>query len=182
MNLHPSPPDLANFQAAAAQQGEWFEDTCIQVLEASDFTITARLVYFWDAGVEVDIIANSRQEIAFYITCKGSYRGDRPGCRRTDTLKKAVGDACALHEQGWGPVLLLTSHLPNTPSGIAMLRSVAPEFLFDAIEPLNDSRRLRWLAHATEAQLRADLAQRRTLFTGRPPRGYGPWPGQQHGR
>ena len=166
-----------NFQAASRRQGLWFEELCRAILIDCGFTIDGEHVDFTDAGVEVDLIATNRHAISFYITCKGSYRGRRPGVQRTDTLKKAIAEAQALHAQGWGPILLLTSHLPNTHSGRALLASVDPEVLFDAIDPLHNARRLRWLAGADEATLRRDLDARRSLFTlAKPPRGYTVWP------
>ena len=168
-----------HYQASSRRQGAWFEDTCRQILEAAGFTIDGVRQFFPDAGVEVDLIATNLHAISFYITCKGSYRGDRPGARRTDTLKKAIAEAYALHQQGWGPVLLLTSHLPNTRSGRALLASVDPEVLFDTINPLASDRRLRFLASADEARLREDLAARRSLFTmPKPARGYLAWAGE----
>jgi len=167
-----------NFQAASRSQGIWFENLCRAILIDCGFTIAGEHVDFAEAGVEVDLIATNRHDISFYITCKGSYRGIRPGVQRTDTLKKALAEAQALHTQGWSPILLLTSHLPNTRSGRELLASVDPEVLFDAIDPLHNARRLRWLAQADEEALRRDLDGRRSLFTmTRPARGYAVWPG-----
>lgn len=165
--------DERAFQAVGKQQGDWFEESSRRVLEDVGFSIDARRVLIADAGVEVDIIATNRHQISFYFTCKGSWRGARPGARRTDTFKKAVAEALMLHSQGWGPVVLLTSHKPDTPAGRAMLANVDPEIMFDVIEPFKEARRLAWLATATEQQLRQDLQQRRSLFQiARPHRGF----------
>lgn len=165
--------DERAFQAVGKQQGDWFEESSRRVLEDVGFSIDARRVLIADAGVEVDIIATNRQQISFYFTCKGSWRGARPGARRTDTFKKAVAEALMLHSQGWGPVVLLTSHKPDTPTGRAMLANVDPEIMFDVIEPFKEARRLAWLATASEPQLRQDLQQRRSLFQiARPHRGF----------
>lgn len=164
-----------HFQATGKIQGDLFEEQSAQALMLAGFTIDGRRVRFADAGVEVDIIATNQQQISFYITCKGSMQGSRPGCERTDTLKKAIAEALILHQHGWSPVLLLTSHRPTTPSGLAMLHSVDPEMLFDVVNPTTDGKRLRWLARATEADLARDLNTRRTLFTTRQQRGYGRW-------
>ena len=167
-----------NFQAVSRAQGLWFENLCRAILIDCGFIIAGEHVDFAEAGVEADLIATNRHDISFYITCKGSYRGLRPGVQRTDTLKKALAEAQALHGQGWSPVLLLTSHLPNTRTGRELLASVDPEVLFDAIDPLHNARRLRWLAGADEEALRRDLEGRRSLFTvAKPPRGYAAWPG-----
>lgn len=165
--------DERAFQAVGKQQGDWFEESSRRVLEDVGFSIDARRELIADAGVEVDIIATNRHQISFYFTCKGSWRGARPGARRTDTFKKAVAEALMLHSQGWGPVVLLTSHKPDTPAGRAMLANVDPEIMFDVIEPFKEARRLAWLATATEQQLRQDLQQRRSLFQiARPHRGF----------
>lgn len=162
-----------NFQADGKKQGDWFEKTSQDILESVGFTIDGVRERFADAGVEVDIIATNKHGISFYITCKGSWQGDRPGARRTDTFKKAISEALMLHMQGWGPVLLLTSHKPSTPSGLAMLANIDPEIMFDVIDPINDSKRLQWLASATEDALRQDLRRRRSLFlVAKPQRGF----------
>jgi len=157
---------MPNFQAQAKEQGDWFEDACIRTLQAAGFDVVDQRVRFKDAGVEVDIIVTGKADISFYITCKGSYQGSRPGCERTDTLKKAIAEAYALHECGWGPVLLLTSHLPTTESGIAMLQATSPDVLYEAIEPLSKHgiKRLQWLNQASEDELRSFLTRRMMLF------------------
>jgi hypothetical protein len=94
--------DSGAFQAMGKKQGDWFEESSRRVLEDVGFTIDAQRAVIADAGVEVDIIATNRQQISFYFTCKGSWRGRRPGARRTDTFKKAVAEALMLHAQGWG--------------------------------------------------------------------------------
>lgn len=168
--------DSGAFQAMGKKQGDWFEESSRRVLEDVGFTIDARRAVIADAGVEVDIIATNRQQISFYFTCKGSWRGRRPGARRTDTFKKAVAEALMLHAQGWGPVVLLTSHKPDTPAGRAMLANVDPEIMFDVIDPIQEAKRLQWLAAATEQELRQDLQQRRSLFrVARPHRGFLPY-------
>lgn len=166
-----------NYQSSSSRQGAWFEATCRQILEAAGFAVDAVHQRIEDAGVEVDLIGTNRHEISFFFTCKGSYRGRRPGVRRTDTLKKAIAEAYALHQQGWEPVVLLTSHLPNTAGGRALLASVDPAVLFDAIELPTNAARIEWLARSSEEELRRDLAGRRSLFNaGKPARGYAAWP------
>lgn len=153
-----------NFQAAAGAQGRLFEATCQMVLQQAGFVLAETHLFIAEAGVNVDFIAHNADEVAFYITCKGSYQGERPGAKRTDTLKKAIAESYALHAQGFGPILLLTSHLPDTPSGLALLASVDPDVLFDAIDATHGLKRLQWLARASETQLRADVQRRHTRY------------------
>lgn len=145
-----------DFQSKGKQQGDLFEKECQQALELAGFEIVDTLVDFIDAGVEVDIIATNQHAISFYITCKGSIQGDRPGCIRTDTLKKAIAEAYCLTQAGWGPVLLLTSHLPTMGRGVTMLKLVARSVLYDSLVPSQAWRRLSWMAKATELELRQD--------------------------
>lgn len=157
-------PRGGNFQALAGEQGRWWEDTCRRALTAAGFLITHTHQEIADAGVEVDLIAHNTDEIAFYVTCKGSFQSDRNGCERTDTLRKAVAEAYALTQCGFGPVVLLTSHLPLTRRARAFLAIIDPAVLFEALDPLRSAKRLRWLAQATEAQLQADLTERRNQY------------------
>ncbi len=132
-----------NFQADAVEQGKWFEDYCRRVLQAAGVRIAETHLDIPDAGVNVDFVAHNADDVAFYFTCKGSYRGRRPGARRTDTLKKAIAESYALHVHGFGPTLLLTSHLPDTATGRALLASVDPGMLFDALDIHTANQRLQ---------------------------------------
>ena len=178
-----------NFQSVSGQQGRLYEDQCRAALHAAGFAIDQIHQEIAEAGVDVDIIATNRHDISFYMTCKGSLRGVRPGARRTDTLKKALAEAWALQHHGWGPVLLLTSHLPRTPRARALLATGLAGVLFDAVQlvmaPLLDLqatpgyRRLAWLADAPEADLCRDLAERRlALPAPRRRPAYAPWVGR----
>lgn len=149
--------NAANAQRLAVEQGKHFEQTCEMALKYAGFEIADRHVTFTNVGVEVDIIVTNRHNIAFYSTCKGSMRGTRPGVKRTDTLKKALCDVFLLSDYGWSPILLLTSHVPLTGNGRAMLNAVERSRLFDVLSPWRHGERLRWLANATEDMLRRDL-------------------------
>ncbi len=141
-----------------------FTRTCRAALQAAGFAVDMGKQFFADAGVEVDLIATNRQGISFYITCRGTEQGARPGVARPSAArayKKAIGRASALHAQGWGPSLLLTTFAPDTERSRALLAEVNPEVLFDVVNPLTDIYRLRWLARADERQLAADLDRRR---------------------
>lgn len=145
----------SDFQRRAGEQGRWFEETCIKALEWSGFHIADRRTRFDDLGVDVDIIATNAKDISFYINCKGSLYGPRPGLKRTDTLKKAIADAWLLKLGGRGPCLLLTSHIPEDGVGKTMLNLALTEGLYIAvIRPVEDQPRLRFLGSASEADLR----------------------------
>lgn len=150
--------NLALAQKMASLQGALFEQNCRMSLECAGFEISRTHMLVREIGVEIDIVATSRQGISFFVTCKGSMRGDRPGARRTDTLKKALCDAFLLSQEGWTPVILMTSHVADSGSGRAMLEAVSRNVLYDVLNPWNHSARLEWLASAGETDLERDLA------------------------
>jgi hypothetical protein len=151
-------------RAASQSESVRFAKLCRAILRDCGFAVDGEQVDFAEAGVTVDLVATNRRAISFYIICRGSYRGRQPGLQRAATLQQALAGAQALHTHGWGPVLILTSHLPTTRGGRALLAGADLEVLFEAIDVLRNSRRLRWLANADEAVLRRDLDARRALF------------------
>lgn len=153
-------------KSPAARQSESvrFAKLCRAILRDCGFTIDGEQIDFAEAGVTVDLVVTNRRALSFYIICKGAYHGRQPGLQRTATLKQVFAAAQALHAQGWGPVLVLTSHLPKTRGGRVLLAAVDPEVLCESLDVLRNSRRLRWLANADEATLRRDLDARRALF------------------
>lgn len=103
---------MTGFQANASVQGRRYEDIVEAILTASGWTIDAR--HDKVAGVEIDITATDQLGVQWWIECKGSWNGNRPGSRRSDTVKKAVADAWLLSQtESPKPYLLITSHLPE---------------------------------------------------------------------
>ena len=103
-------------------------------------------------GVEVDLVIENTQGIAFFAECKGSFR-DRPGLQRTDTLKKAIANMVLLDAVGVGPLLVLISHRPVDGVGVAMLRVAQQAAPFEVLVPRDDYRRLSRLAAADVTDL-----------------------------
>ena len=149
--------NLALAQKLASLQGSLFEQNCRMSLECAGFEISGTHVLVKEIGVEVDIVATNRLGTSFFITCKGSMRGDRPGARRTDTLKKALCDAFLLSQEGWTPVILMTSHVAERGSGRAMIEAVSRNVLYDVLNPWNHGARLEWLANASDTELQQDM-------------------------
>ena len=111
------------FQSAASWQGRQFAEQCDLVLQEHKFTLSTRLVLA-DLGIEVDRVATSQKGATVWFEYKGSVRGHRPGLRRTDTLKKAIANGALLHALAdRAPLVVLTSHLPERGSGLAMLET-----------------------------------------------------------
>lgn len=109
-----------SFQSVASEQGRQFALQCDVVLEEHRFELSKGFVLN-ELGVEIDRVG-MREGRTVWFEYKGSVRGRRPGLRRTDTLKKAIANGAllvALEERV--PYVLLTSHLPERGSGLAML-------------------------------------------------------------
>jgi hypothetical protein len=149
-----------NFQSLAGQQGRDFEEACFKALEFAGWEISDRRVSF--PTVEIDIIATNREQISFYITCKGSIRGPRPGFRRTDTIKKAIAEAYFIHHEGYSPVLVMASPLPTAEGGraTAMIRALTRDFIY----PYSDGQRLKWMCNASEDELRLDMEKNPSIW------------------
>lgn len=104
-----------NFQASASIQGRRYEEIVANVLIASGWTITAK--HDKVNGVEIDITATDPTGVEWWVECKGSWNGARPGSKRSDTVKKAIGNAWLLSISDTSkPYMLITSHLPDAGS------------------------------------------------------------------
>lgn len=106
--------DLSGRQAAASQQGAAFETTVETLLKIHNWTIVATKWRHPEVDVEVDIVAvhpATGQE--WWIECKGSWEGYRPGLRRTDTVKKALFNGAMLAvTSDRKPYMIICSHMP----------------------------------------------------------------------
>jgi hypothetical protein len=136
--------DDENFQQSATQQGKSFEEAVQLFLKIGGWTIVDTHVMVDD--FEIDIIADSPDGIRWWIECKGSFRGNTPGSKRGDTVKKAVGVAWYLHRLPLDqrcPYMLVTSHLPNPgTNGEKMLNAALSDGLFADITTIGFLRSL----------------------------------------
>ena len=134
-----------SFQKLATEQGRAFERECVEALERAKFTVTDRGRKL--PSVEIDIVAVGINGLTFYFTCKGSDNGKRPGCLRTDTLRKAVAEGYLVYREQTGrpmlftmpfiPMVLLTSHIPIKHTGAAILQLVERHILYDVVTPVD---------------------------------------------
>ncbi len=139
---------MSDFQASAGIQGRQFAEQCDQLLHHYGFEVQGRELVR-NVGVEIDCVAKSPLGNLVWFEYKGSVQGSRPGLLRTDTLKKAIANGALLAgETDRRPYVVLTSHLPTTGSGAAMLAAALRlGYIGDAIciYTPNDARRLRAL-------------------------------------
>ena len=140
--------EAAPFQAAAGEQGRQFASQCDLLLRNYGFDLH-RAVIVSEIGVEIDREAVSPSGRTIWFEYKGSVQGSRPGLLRTDTLKKAIANGALLSTlEDHPPFVVLTSHVPEAGSGLAMMNAARAEgFLHDVIciyRP-SDTSRLRSL-------------------------------------
>lgn len=152
---------IKNFQGMSSVQGALFVENSLQALRLAGWQIIDTKKKIESVGIEVDIVAENRHDITFFFECKGSLQGDRPGSKRTDTLKKAIasGYLFSLSDefQCTAPLILLTSHLPEKGSGIGMLSRLPRTVFFDVLNPWNHGKRLAWIANADDVDLELDM-------------------------
>jgi hypothetical protein len=139
---------VTEFQGSSTRQGRQFAEQCDELLRNYGFSLSDRLL-LPDIGVEVDRVAVAPSGRRVWFEYKGSIQGSRPGLLRTDTLKKAVANGALLHAiDDRSPFIVITSHLPEAGSGLAMLRTALAAGYFDDVVCLyrpTDIARLRRL-------------------------------------
>lgn len=149
--------DAANFQRLAGEQGTEFRDLCVKALKRAGFRDISTEQSFPDVGVTLDILATNRLDITLIIECKGSMMGTRPGCKRTDTVLKAIGEAYLLRQsalaEAFPPMILMTSHVAEGGAARTMLGSVSVAVIADVLNPYDHARRLGWWVNASERDI-----------------------------
>ena len=144
--VRPAPP--RSFQASAGIQGRQFAEQCDTLLGHLGYQLRGRRL-LTDLGVEIDQEAVGPGGTVVWFEYKGSVQGNRPGLRRTDTVKKAVANGAllrALDEPS--PYVVITSHLPAGGAAAAMLRAAEDlGYVADVVclyDPAATARLKRW--------------------------------------
>lgn len=158
---------MSNFQGFASEQGEEFRRQCLNAFRYAGFEIVGAEFRVPDVGLSLDVHIRNARGIDFLVECKGSMRGDRPGCMRTDTVKKAIANGyllslseCAAY---FPPMLLMTSHVAETGDALTMLERVPTTVVLDVLNPYNHRRELARLAQAEETDLLRHMTVNPTL-------------------
>lgn len=137
-----------SFQASAGIQGRQFAEQADTLLTHLGYELQGRRVLA-EVGVEIDQQAVSPAGRTVWFEYKGSVQGNRPGLRRTDTLKKAIANGALLRAiADPAPYVVITSHLPEGGSGAAMLEAALRlQFFADVVclyDPNATARLTRW--------------------------------------
>ena len=115
-------------------------------LERAGFTIEERNRKPRGLGLTIDFVVSDATGKRWVVDVSGAFTVMPNGLARVDGAWRAVGRASVLRTGGFGPVLLLTSHLPTKATEPDQaLRSAGPATIFDVV-PLCDE--------AGEARLR----------------------------
>lgn len=134
---------VEDFQRLAVEQGQQFEDAVETVFQIANCRIIERKFRDSISGEEIDHIIRTPAGHEVWVESKGSWRGDRPGLRRSDTAKKAVATAWNLrtsHNFETPPYLLVTSHLPRDCTySSCLLRNAVDHHLFREVLQYNDT-------------------------------------------
>lgn len=131
-----------NFQALSSAQGHHFEEHCRFVLGTLGYKIEGP-IRLPEVGVEVDINLTGPNG-QFFVECKGSWQGNRPGLLRSDTVKKAIANAALisasrlLQGRTYPPFVILTSHLPTNGASATMLDLALTNGMVMAALEIND--------------------------------------------
>lgn len=139
---------MTDFQGSSSRQGRQFAEQCDELLRNYGFLLHGPLT-LPEVGVEIDRVATAPSGSRIWFEYKGSVQGNRPGLLRTDTLKKAIANGALIQAvDPRSPYVVLTSHVPTTGAGAAMMRTaIAARYLDDVVcvyRP-EDTARLRRL-------------------------------------
>lgn len=129
--------DLSARQSASSRQGAAFETTVETLLQIEGWTITDRKWRHPEFDVEVDICATDPDGREWWIECKGSWEGNRPGLKRTDTVKKALfNGAMLVLAEDRKPYMIVASHPPVDGSAGTVWLERAKGIYVDAVRYL----------------------------------------------
>lgn len=113
-------------QSLASKQGRVFKVAAKQMLEARGGRVIQEAFHPLDdpEWPQVDLEAIDRQGRRWWIHSRGSWRGDRPGLIRSDTVRKLLAVVYDLYPIAKAEGIMqgvVTSHLPESGTGKSML-------------------------------------------------------------
>ena len=132
-------------QARAATVGSEFKHQALDWVRAAGARIVRGPHKVGSYNVEAIICGDNGQN--FVVLAHGVLDDDdRAGLRRTDTVKKAGFDAAVIRRLRKLPILLVTSHLPESGTAVSQLADCAP-FVFDTFATNGDLAGFHRLRH-----------------------------------
>lgn len=144
-----------DFQLLAHIQGEEFHKDCLQSLAYFGFTIVEAPLYLSDVGIELDALTLNKNLVPMVWEFRGSWRGERPGLKRTDTVKKVVANAFLFKESFFEydypgidtskivPLYVITNNIPDKGDSKKMLDVIVRKKMIEKIIEIHDEDTLR---------------------------------------
>jgi site-specific DNA-methyltransferase (adenine-specific) len=128
-----------DFSERARREGKAAHALAEDLVVEAGFTVTGRNVRLRGLGLNVHLVAKAADGTEWYFDVSGAFTTTRSGLVRTETLLRSLGRAHVMANRGIGPLVLLTTNLPQRPSdGDTALRAAGPRAFFDAVELLDD--------------------------------------------
>ena len=117
----------------ALSSGKAMSALAEEVLAASGFAFEGRSVRLKGTGIAADLVVRDANGVRWFVDVVGGFTVAPGGLARMDAVFRALGRGALMEAAGFGPRLLLTSHLPTagTEADVA-LRTAAPK-LFEAV-------------------------------------------------
>ncbi len=132
------PASSEGFIDRAGSEGKTAQALAEDLLVEAGFVVTGRNASLRGTGATIAYIALDRKGAQWYFDVSGAFTTTKGGLHRTGTVWSSIGRAGVLAQKGYGPVVLLSSHLPNRPSkGDTALRAAGPRVVFDVVEMLS---------------------------------------------
>lgn len=130
------PDGSSPFQARAVAEGADYDDIAFTYLESAGATIEQ--VGAQIEGIPIDAIVKGTNGKRFLIAAHGTIDEKRKaGLRRVDTVHK-VGHRAFLLPEGAPPLIVLTSHLPQSGSKAAFYLAKSGDRIFDVVATTGD--------------------------------------------
>lgn len=143
--------DPQDFHRRAVLEGRRAKELAREVLEACGFADIQDSFRF-RSGAEINFLAHDRKGNPWLFDVSGAFTSTRPGLKRTDTVWKALGKAAVLKAgEHLGPLILLTTDLPDRGSAYDALRSTRGVLFHDAIDIFSSEGLDRLRTYATGA-------------------------------
>lgn len=103
------------------------------VLTDAGFAFEGRTVRLKGTGIAADLVVRDPNGVRWYVDVVGGFTVAPAGLSRMDAVLRSLGRGALLEAGGYGPRMLLTSHLPapGTEADVAM-RAASPK-LFEAV-------------------------------------------------
>ena len=103
------------------------------VLADAGFTFEGRAVRLKGTGIAADLVVRDPNGVRWYVDVVGGFTVAAGGLSRMEAVLRSLGRGALLEAGGYGPRLLLTSHLPAPGSEAELaLRAASPK-LFEAV-------------------------------------------------